>query len=672
MHIAFVFNLKRSDKVEEAEFDTEDVIEAIAKGLGANGDQVTKIEMTKDGSWVDELKKANPDLVFNTAEGFFGAGREAYAPTVFEQLQLPYVGSGPYACFITLDKFLTKKVVEDKGVNTPESFFVTNKNELETVAGELPYPVFVKPNFEGSSKGITSRSYCQTREEFLSYAGELVSEYPEGILVERFIDGKDVTVPFVEGLGKNDGVLEVVEYTGTTKGDLVIYDYEMKNAEDSTVDVLCPANIESETREKIIEQMKLVVDSLGIVDMCRADFRVTPNGEVYFIEVNALPSLQPGAGLFSASEKENLNYQQTIQAIVTSAARRNKTTIKRVFKSRKIKTRLPNLALVYNVKKKKPEEEGYEDEAEFDSQHTIDSIATALKNNGHTPVLIEADRDLAKNLLSNEIEVVFNIAEGMHKQSREAQVPALCDLLGIEHTGSDAACLSITLNKALSTKMVLSEKLDAPRSIVFNSKKKNYQHDLQYPVIIKPNLEGTSKGIYDNSVVNDEAELNERLAELFDKLKGPMMVEEFIKGREFTVGLIGEHSPQVIGISEVVFKNDHDGRSIYSFEAKSLDNQLDNDVFKIVSPADIEQTLEKKIIKTSKKIFKITGCRDVARIDYRISSDNKIYFIEVNPLPGLSPGFSDLTIMAEKNGLSYDALIGKIVTPAVRRWRKNI
>jgi D-alanine-D-alanine ligase len=669
MKIAFVFNLKKTDSLEEAEFDTQDVVDDITKALQSKGAEIIPIEMTKNGLWIDKLVQSKPDIVFNTAEGFAGIGREALAPTVFEQNKIPYVGSGPYACFLTLDKFLTKKMVERYGVLTPESIFISEKKDIQTIAKELPYPVFVKPNFEGSSKGITKRSVCKTELEFRTYALEALVDFPEGLLVEKYIEGKDITVPYIEDLGKNNGVLEAVEYTGTQRGDLNIYDYDMKNTDDSKVDVMCPAEISPSVRKKVLEEMKKVVSALGIVDMCRADFRVTPNGEAYFIEVNALPSLQAGAGLFLASQKEGLDYNQTIQQILSSALKRHEIKGTGLRKARKLKSRKPTIGLVYNMKKKSPDEAGYEDEAEFDSPETVEALAQALRENGLDPKLIEADRDLAQNLLQNNIEIVFNIAEGMNKKSREAQVPALCDLLGIEHTGSDAACLSITLNKALSTKMVLAENLQAPRSVIFQRPMKKYQHSLGYPVIIKPNLEGTSKGIYDNSVVYSSEELFIRMEETFKKFQGPLMVEEFIKGREFTVGLLGEKSPQVIGITEIEFKKE-DG--IYSFEAKTIDEDpLDNSVFKLVSPPQISKSLEKKISTASKKIFHITGCRDVARIDFRVSSDEEVYFIEVNPLPGLSPGFSDLPILAEKNGLSYKDLVGKIVTPAVRRWRKN-
>ncbi len=671
MKIAFLFNLKRTAAIEEAEFDPPEVVETIFNALGSSGDQVTKIEMTRDGRWIKELQDLNPDLVFNTAEGFCGIGREALAPTALEQLQLRYVGSGPFSCFLTLDKYLTKKVVADWGVDTPESYFISDLSLIETIANELPYPVFVKPNFEGSSKGITQRSRCNNKAELTSYAKDCLHDFSDGIIIERYIEGKDITVPFIDGLGPNQGVLEPVEYTGTQRGDSNIYDYDMKNIDDRNIGVKCPADISDQVKAKVTEQTKILTSALGICDMCRADFRVTSNGDVYFIEVNALPSFQPDAGLFMASGQLGLDYKQTIQSILQSAIKRNKLKSSGVAKARKLTNKQPTLALVFNMKKKSPGDEGYEEEAEFDSPQTIEAIACALRDNGFKPIMIEADRDLAKNLMTHGIDVVFNIAEGLNKQSREAQVPALCDLLGIEHTGSDAACLSITLNKALSTKLVLSENLKAPRSVVFHSKRKKYKHNLKYPLIIKPNLEGTSKGIYNDSVVENNEELEHKLEDLFTKFHGPMLCEEFIIGREFTVGLIGDSNPQVIGITEIKFKSNGLKYPIYSYEAKQEANPLNNDIYELICPAQVSPKLYKNLITVSKNIFKLTGCRDVARIDYRVADNDDIYFIEINPLPGLSPGFSDLSILAEKNGITYTQLISKIAGPAIRRWRKN-
>src|SRR3989339_240625 len=262
MKIAFIFNKQRDKKTEEAEFDTPEVIDSITAGLSNNGqNEVFQIEMTKDGSWVGELKKVAPDLVFNTAEGFYGIGRECLAPINFDQLKIPYVGSGPYACFLTLDKFLTKQLVASKGIPTPDSYFISDKKELKIIVKDLQFPVFVKPNFEGSSKGISSRSKCENVEELLSYAEECLKEYPEGILVERYIEGKDVVVPYIHGIG-NNGILEAVEYSGPKYNGEWIYDYDKKNFFDEQVGVICPANIDEGSKKKINIYMRKIIQVL--------------------------------------------------------------------------------------------------------------------------------------------------------------------------------------------------------------------------------------------------------------------------------------------------------------------------------------------------------------------------------------------------------------------------
>ncbi|NBT59204.1 D-alanine--D-alanine ligase, partial [bacterium] len=194
MKIAFVFNRKTDESLEQAEFDTPETISAIHKALASVGHEVIDVEMNlhqSASSWMGRLASEKPDIIFNTAEGYFGIGRESLGPTVFEQLQLPYVGSGPYGCFLTLDKFLTKQMVASRKVPVAEGYFVTSLEELNLIVSETVYPAFVKPNYEGSSKGITERSFCKDSESLLSYGSELLKTFPQGILVERFIPGKD-------------------------------------------------------------------------------------------------------------------------------------------------------------------------------------------------------------------------------------------------------------------------------------------------------------------------------------------------------------------------------------------------------------------------------------------------------------------------------------------------
>lgn len=676
MRIAFVFNRQRTKSVAEAEFDTPETIEAIHNALASTGHEVVDVEMTADAAWFERLMRIKPDLVFNTAEGYRGVGRESLGPVLFEQAGLPYVGSGPYACFLTLDKFLTKHMVAQRGVPVAEGHFVTSEDELKTVAMETIYPAFVKPNYEGSSKGITKQSLCRSPKDLLAYGKKLLGDFPDGILIERFIPGKDITVPYVSGLG-DDGVLEPLEYVhepapGERADTEWVYDYDLKNLLDDKVGIRCPAQLHPFTRIQIIEKMKRCVAALGAVDFGRADFRVTPEGDVCFIEFNALPSLQPGAGLFEASKLLGLTYNQTISRILETSLARQKLQGAANRPSRRLSVKSPLVAVVYNLRRKAKGEEGYEDEAEFDSQTTVDAICQSIRNLNYKAIPIEATRQLPEQLKEMNVDIVFNIAEGRTKKAREAQVPAICDLLNIEHTGSDVPCLALTLDKAMTKKIVAAEGILTPRYTILHRPPKRLEAALRYPVIVKPNQEGTSKGIYDTSVVNSPEALLEAAAALWNKFNTPVLCEEYVEGREFTIGVLGRAALKTVGPMEIAFKaRDNTPYPVYSFEAKMSDSPLDNEFCQLICPPELDANLLKRINAFAKKTFRILGCRDVARIDFRVDKEGRIFFIEVNPLPGLSPGFSDLVVMAEKSGWKYDDLIKAILNPAVLRWRST-
>ncbi|NBX76072.1 MAG: ATP-grasp domain-containing protein [Proteobacteria bacterium] len=673
MKIAFVFNRKTDESLEQAEFDTPETITAIHKALASGGHDVIDVEMNlhqSASSWMGRLATERPDIIFNTAEGYFGIGRESLGPTVFEQLQLPYVGSGPYGCFLTLDKFLTKQMVASRKVPVAEGYFVTSIEELSLVAAETVYPAFVKPNYEGSSKGITERSFCKDADGLMSYGSELLKTFPQGILVERFIPGKDITVPFVAGLG-DGGVLEPLEYvfSDPRANDSTIYDYSLKNELDEKVSVRCPAQLDATVRAQILSMMKKIVPALGVVDFARADFRVTPDGEAYFLEINALPSLQPGAGIFAATELLGLNYDQTILKILEAARARLKLGGKSPKTPRRMRTtRVAHVGVVYNLKRKSPGETGYEEEAEFDSQATVDGLCSTIQKFGLKVTPIEATKTLAEDLREHKIDVVFNIAEGSKKRAREAQVPAICDLLDIEHTGSDATCLAVTLDKALTKKILSQDGILTPLYRLYQGGTKPVEPGLRFPVIAKPNQEGTSKGIGDNSVVHSPEELHQVNQALWQKFKSPVLCEEYIEGEEFTIGVLGTGTLKVLGPMQFKFKEAAGKFPVYTFEAKQS-NPFQNPIFELQCPVQLGREMDRKVTAFAKKVFKLLGCRDVARIDFRIDSKGGIYFIEINPLPGLSPGFSDLVVMAERCGMSYESLIKRILTPAIQRWR---
>src|SRR5262249_50028128 len=215
MKIAFTHNLRLTDSEEEAEFDSAETVDAIAMALTQAGHEVEKIEVSGPASHlVSRLEASDPDLIFNTAEGRRGRAREAFYPALFEELGYPYTGSDAYVLTVTLDKFLTKMVLGGQGVDTPRGRMVTARDML-TLDREgslgLPVPAMVKPNYEGSSKGIGDDSVARDWKSMRLLLEKLIKSYPAGVLIEEFIPGTDITVPFIEGLGE-DGVLPPVEY----------------------------------------------------------------------------------------------------------------------------------------------------------------------------------------------------------------------------------------------------------------------------------------------------------------------------------------------------------------------------------------------------------------------------------------------------------------------------
>lgn len=325
-----------------------------------------------------------------------------------------------------------------------------------------------------------------------------------------------------------------------------------------------------------------------------------------------------------------------------------------------------NIAVIYNLKRIQPKGNGDCDaEAEFDNASTIAAICDAIKNMGYKVIALEATAQLPGLLTQTKIDIAFNIAEGIGGRTRESQIPALLDLLGIEYTASDATTMSVTLDKILAKRIIKQAGILTPHFLQMSTGKEKIPHDLRFPLIIKPIAEGSSKGIFKDNVVHDESALRQRVAFFIAKHKKPLLVEEYIKGRELTVGLLGEKRPKALPPMEVTFLNKDEPCPVYSFDLKlSFNEHIRYDV-----PAKLSPSLKLKVDKTAKACFHALGCRDVARIDMRIDAEENIYFLECNPIPGLSPGWSDICLIAEGAGMSYQELIHEILTPALKRWQ---
>lgn len=671
MRIALTYNLKLTGSPEEAEFDSPHTIDAIAGALDRAGHEVERIEVSGPASRViARLEALTPDLIFNTAEGHKGKTREAFYPSLFDELGIPFTGSEAYALCITLDKLLTKRILSGYGVPTPRARLVTRATIESGALDDLPFPVIVKPNFEGSSKGISgTTSVCEDTYELSDVVDRLLARFEAGLIVERYLRGTDVACHFVPGLGA-DGILDPVEFVIDPQfaGLYNVYDYQLKSVKSDHVTVR-PAELPPAVIERVQSLTRRIVRAMDIKDLGRCEFRVTPptasqGYEVHFLEIDALPKLEPGAGIFEAAKKRGHDYDAVIRAVVRSAcARRGLLPLLEQPPHRKKPRTSLRVGLTYNIKRIDPTEN--DAEAEFDSPRTIEAIAAAIESYGHTVVPLEATADLPRVLADTAPDVVFNVAEGARGRGREAQVPALCELLGIPYSGSDPTTLSICLDKGLSKQILRAAGIDtAAWQVLITGREK--LKPFRYPVIVKPNAEGTSKGITSASVVNDEAAARAAARTLVEKYGQPALVEEYIVGREFTVGLLGERRPKVLPPMEVIFI-DPKGLPVYGFEEK----QSFTPRVRFECPAQLTPAEQKRIEKTVRDTFAALDCRDVARVDLRMAPDGKVYVIEINPLPGLTPDFSDLCTIAKVNGMDYRTLIGEILAGCLKRHREK-
>lgn len=672
MRIALTHNLRLSDSEEEAEFDTEETVNALAAAIERLGHRVEKMEVSGPASrTVARLEAFSPDLIFNTAEGRRGRFREAFFPALFEELGFPYTGSDAYALAVTLDKQLSKLILREEGVRTPGWQFIEKVSELKS--DELHFPVIVKPNFEGSSKGITQDSVAESVDELKRKVSQALEKYPAGVLVEEFIAGRDLTVPFLESVDNDfDGVLTPVEYVidpELTKGRrYAIYDYELKTTRDEAVSVRAPAVISEDMSERIRKMARTVIKKLDCKDLGRVDFRLSDAGVPYFLEINALPSLEQGAGIYAAAALEGLHFDGVIDAVIQNAAKRYKIKDKPRGLSRATRRGPLKVGFTFNVKRIKPTAEGEDREAEYDSPTTLQAIREAISSHGHEVVDLEATAELPMVLASTPVDVVFNIAEGFRGRNRESQVPALLELLDIPYTGSDPATLSLALDKALAKRVVRAAGIDTPNFQLMNTGRERLDKQfVRWPLMVKPVAEGSSKGVISKSVCHNETELREVVKEMVERYQQPALVEEYIGGREFTVGLLGERRPEVLPPMEIVFTDKSDKTPIYKFE----DKLEENDRIRYEVPAKLEPSQLERLRAAARTSFMSLGCRDVARIDFRMDETGKIYFIECNPLPGLTPGWSDLVLIAQGDGMDYHTLIGEILSGAIRRYKER-
>ncbi|MCL2483877.1 MAG: ATP-grasp domain-containing protein [Firmicutes bacterium] len=305
---------------------------------------------------------------------------------------------------------------------------------------------------------------------------------------------------------------------------------------------------------------------------------------------------------------------------------------------------------------------GYTSEeiAEFDTEDTIIAIETELKKLGHTTERIGCLTSLVEKLNAGKRwDIVFNICEGMYGYSREAQVPALLDAYKIPYVFSDALVMAVTLHKGKTKRIVRDMGVNTPCFIEVYDVKDIEGHTLQFPLFCKPIAEGTSKGVLEISKVNNQKELKATCAKLIKMYPNQaILVEEYLPGREFTVGITGTNGKaKALGVLEVVISKDVD----YTYDMK----QEFEDYVKYVKLED--KALAKQCMDLAIKAWRGLGCRDGGRVDIRMDRFGKPSFMEVNPLAGINPIISDLPLLCYAHGITYSQLFKQIITSALER-----
>lgn len=302
---------------------------------------------------------------------------------------------------------------------------------------------------------------------------------------------------------------------------------------------------------------------------------------------------------------------------------------------------------------------------EFDDQETIIGLENALISLGHKVERIGNGRELAFRLAKGDRwDLIFNIAEGVKGRSREAQVPAVCELFNQPYTFSDPLTCALALDKALAKRVVRDFGLPTAPFEVVSTPEEAATVSLPMPLFVKPIAEGSSKGVTGKSLVKEAQDLVPTYQALQEQFQQPVLVETFLPGREVTVGIIGNgNNARVIGVMEVIFTHKAETAA---YTALNKDEYLERVSYRLLTDSEPLAAQAKQL---ALDVYRRLGCRDASRIELRCDANGKLLFLEMNSLSGLHPMRSDLIIMARLAGMEYTELIGKIVESAWQRYK---
>ncbi|MFH1396930.1 MAG: ATP-grasp domain-containing protein [Candidatus Omnitrophota bacterium] len=301
--------------------------------------------------------------------------------------------------------------------------------------------------------------------------------------------------------------------------------------------------------------------------------------------------------------------------------------------------------------------------AEFDHPSTINVIASAIKSQGFKVKKIGNVDVLMENLNKLNVDIVFNISEGLIGRNRESQVPILLEMRDVPFVGADALSLGVSLDKIMAKKIFMAEGIPTPKFFEIKPGDSLIDMDhLKFPLIVKPRFEGSSKGLSEASRVSSLEELKKQVEHVITTYKQPALVEEFIRGEEFTVALIGNDPVEVMPIVQIKIEGKLNlDDKFYTF------GHIKSDTLEYVCPAVISAKLKNRIEELALKTYNAIECRDFGRVDFRVDEKGNVFVLEINPLPSLSSE-DVFMVIAKRVGISYDEIIGKILKTAIKRY----
>ena len=309
MKIALVYNLNRGQFDYETEFDLDVTINALKKTLSKAG-TVKCVEGDRNyPAWISMLEKYKPDIIFSVAEGYAGPGREAFYPALYDQLGFKYTGPDVNNLFIFQNKYLTKKLAQMSGVLVPGGYIVSEMTSRSEINNKIKYPLIVKPNCEGSSMGILPTSIVGNQTELLKQLKLFFKEYNKVAIIEEFVEGVDVSMIYVDGLGALGPA--VVNYP-----EKEMYDWSLKTTDDSLVSITQGRMLSKKLRNQLADIVTKLAKVFDIKSYAKIDFRIDKKGNIYLLEINGQVSLHPQGEFVIAAEMGGYSFEKVVLHIL--------------------------------------------------------------------------------------------------------------------------------------------------------------------------------------------------------------------------------------------------------------------------------------------------------------------------------------------------------------------